>query len=824
MLIRRLHSLFCVCAVLIFSITVPAQTLPSLPKDERIQRGTLRCGVPYYMVSSQSEKGYADFALVRSGLSDKEFEGKGFLSRSGVGPRPGGYAHTSGSSTILRFDHVPIYESAVLDSMLLISFASVAALDVPQAIIICGDIDAAEVRKKMDIFSMLVQKRSYPEGAAETYTWRAREAPSISSGLGAPASVRVSYYAPRVPASQMNTAQALVTGLLGEELLTILRHRVEYGLQDERIPYGEIRCTMRRSADESGDERYSVEVTTAESSVKAVESLLARTLASLDAYGAGVEEFVDAKRVLFPDYVRRAGKTPTNAEFADKCIANFLYGADLAPASEQLRFFARKSVADSLETQLFNNFTSALLDPLENLSLRYVTPKEAVDETEAICRYYREYLYGEMTLPQKDYSWRADTIAPLKEYPRVKMRSEKADPVSGGEMWTFSNGIRVIYRQFPSVGYFDYALVLSGGLAQIRGLEAGEGGFIGDMLSLYQTGGLSSRGFRDMLSTNGISMDATADQNSLVIRGEAPSDGLQLLLNSLLGLANSRSYDDRAFETYARNTVEASASIDDRLFAAMHPGEKCSARKDPKAFSTNTRFKAESLFEERFSLMNEGVIVLVGDLDPVAVKRMLSRSLGGFRVSKNSPGRKTERPSPRRAAAVDTLKGRFPSIELRLESDCALTGVNYFTAQFAEEALRRSMVRSLAPKGVSVRVRCGISSYPQERLWMRVSCFPENKDTDMGKLLADVRSALDAAASAKVSSSDLKAWKNRVLSSTREILSSPKGVVDMVIMRYGAGKDLVSHYTDNLASVDGSRISDMLSSLLQGGKVEMIVK
>ena len=52
-----------------------------------------------------------------------------------------------------------------------------------------------------------------------------------------------------------------------------------------------------------------------------------------------------------------------------------------------------------------------------------------------------------------------------------------------------------------------------------------------------------------------------------------------------------------------------------------------------------------------------------------------------------------------------------------------------------------------------------------------------------------------------------------------ESLSSPKGVVDMVIMRYGAGKDLVSHYTDNLASVDGSRISDMLSSLLQGGKV-----
>lgn len=824
MLVGRLHSLFCVCAVLVISITVPAQSLPELPKDERIQSGTLRCGVPYYMVSSQTEKGYADFALIRSGLDNKDFEGKGFLARSGVSPRRGGYAYSSGNATILRFDHVPVYDPAVLDSMLLVSFASVAAFDTPQALVICGDIDVPEVRKKMDIFSMLVPKRFYSGGAADPYIWRSREAPSISVRAGAPSAVRVNYFAPRVPAAQMNTVQALVSGILGEEFLTILRHRVEQGLQDERIPYGEIRCTMRRSADAGGDERYSVEVSTAESSVKAVESLLARTLASLDVYGAAVEEFVDAKRVLFPKVVREAGETPSNSAFADKCIAHFLYGADLAPASERLRFFARKNVSDSLETQLFNNYTAALLDPLENLSLRYTCPKESLDETEAVCRYYREYLVGEMTLPHRDYSWRADTIAPLKEYPRVKIRSEKADPVSGGTMWTFSNGIRVIYRQFPRLGYFDYALVLPGGLAQIRGLEAGEGGFIGDMFSLYQTGGLSSRGFRDMLAVNGISMDASVDQNTLLIRGEAPTEGLQLLLNSLLGLANGRSYDNRAFETYVRNVAENPASYDDRLFAAMHPEEKCAVRKDSKAFSTNTRFKAEGLFEERFSRMNEGVIVLAGDLDPIVVKKLLMRNLGGFRVSKNSPGRKSERPSPRMSAAVDTLKANYPSIELRLEADYSLTGVNYYAAEVAAEAMRRSLVASLSPKGIAVKVKSGISSYPQERLWMRISCYPSDASADMKQLLSDVRAATAAAAASKVSATDLKAWKNRTLSSAQSRLSTPGGVVDVSVMRYGAGKDRVSHYTDNIAAIDAGKISDMLTSLIQGGKAELIVK
>ena len=50
-----------------FSRTVPAQTLPSLPMDGKIQKGTLRCGVAYYMVKNDESKGFADFAVVRRG-------------------------------------------------------------------------------------------------------------------------------------------------------------------------------------------------------------------------------------------------------------------------------------------------------------------------------------------------------------------------------------------------------------------------------------------------------------------------------------------------------------------------------------------------------------------------------------------------------------------------------------------------------------------------------------------------------------------------------------------------------------------------------------
>ena len=95
----RLFHILLSLALLTFSRTVPAQVLPSLPVDPKIQKGTLRCGVAYYMVKNDDVKGYADFALVRR----DEAPGKGslesldtkFLSRSGIGPRPGGYFRDS---------------------------------------------------------------------------------------------------------------------------------------------------------------------------------------------------------------------------------------------------------------------------------------------------------------------------------------------------------------------------------------------------------------------------------------------------------------------------------------------------------------------------------------------------------------------------------------------------------------------------------------------------------------------------------------------------------------------------------------------------------
>ena len=114
MTLGKLHHIVLSCLALVcFATSVPAQTLPSLPVDSRIKKGTLRCGVTYYMVTNPSSKGYADIAIIQrdqpsSAAPLDELDSR-FLSRMGVAPSQDGYLSDVDGSTVYHFRDVPFY-------------------------------------------------------------------------------------------------------------------------------------------------------------------------------------------------------------------------------------------------------------------------------------------------------------------------------------------------------------------------------------------------------------------------------------------------------------------------------------------------------------------------------------------------------------------------------------------------------------------------------------------------------------------------------------------------------------------------------------------
>ena len=835
---RLKYILLSLVAVFVFSRTVPAQKLPSLPADSRITKGTLSSGVTYYMVSNPSAKGHAHLAVIQRDFplssATREQLDPAFLSRMGVAPGPEGYLSDIDGSTVYHFRDVPFYRPEVLDSMLLYVFAQVAATRAQQAVVVSGDIDPTELKKKMDIFSMLVPRMLVKENHKPDYVWEPSPAPWVEAypGTSPVSEVSVTYAGARIPYDQMNTAQAIVTDLFGAELQVLLRHRLARNLKDEGIPYGNIGFKTLRSMDYGGDERYTVTVSVAREQADAAMRVISSTLAEIDTRGIPAREFSEAKKVLTPSLRGRASSTPSLEDDIRRCTAHFLYGANLAPYSESLRYFTRKNVADSTEARFFNSFAGALLGQLENLTLEFTGAPDSLDKDQALFNYNLAYLYGSVIPSGKNYEWHsADTLSLSTFSPKIKIKGEKKEAVTGGTLMTFSNGMRVVYKQVPGNGVFHYALQLNGGLALIPDLKEGEGGYIRDMLSLYDVAGIKAPVFRDILAAGGVSMETMVDVNSLSIRGDAPSGQLEFLLKTLLALANRRSLNSSEFALYCQKQELAQPSMTDLLYQRLVPGFVYTAHQLPGRLFPETQTKAHKYYEERFARMQDGVLLISGDLQEETVRRLLLRYLGGFRTQKGSVGRKAVPLRPLSGTVTSTLEGHPRGVYVVMDTEYSLTSEHYYTSLAAAYALEQSLVRHLVPYGYTVKVENNHWAQPQERFQLQITCQPASpqglpaqlESQDVERALSAIRQAIAASAATPPSATDLKAWKARLSYEAKLGLATPSGFVSTLLDRYSANKDIATRYAESIQSISAAQVQEFLRLLAGGGRIEYLV-
>lgn len=822
---KALKYLIFTLVCLFLSRNMPAQTLPQLPADPNIRQGQLGCGAAYYMVVNPAEKGYTYVAVVQmDSLTSRKREqlDQALLARMGILPGKEGFLSQEEGNTYYRFPRIPAFRTNVLDSTLLHTFAQMALTQEPQAIVVSGDIDPVDLKKKMDIFSMLVP-RLKKAPAQSPYTWSPSGA-DILLNKGKTASTGVSYASARIPQEQMNTAQALVTDMFGREFETVLRHRLEKNLKEEGVPWTDIRFIHTDSNATAGDEQYSVQILTAPEHLLQANWVLSSTLGEWERFGVPVQEFLDAKQALEPQILTKAKETPSNEEYMERCMAHFLYGSTLVPFSEEARLFTRKNIAGETEAQLFNSISSALLQQLSNLTLSYTAAPDSLEAPEALFRYNLGWLYGWASPQEKDYSWHGADTSGLEPFTaRVRVSEEKKESVTGGTLWTFSNGIRVAYKQIKGEDSFHYALQLNGGLSQIPDLREGEGGYIPEVLSLYNTGGMQAPAFRDCLAANGVEMKASADLNSLYIQGSAPSNRLTFLLKALISLSNERFLNNAEAEAFVRNGRIGRQTVPDRMEALLSPRYQYTSGKLPEALSSETLTKADRYFKDRFSQVNDGILLLSGGMEPDAVKKMLLRYMGSFPTAKNAS-------ASRRQVHFRTLSGVSTYAEdgpdqglyVLMDADTPITSLNYPALLIAAEAVRSSLASHLADAGLTVTVEPRFITYPQERLRLLVQCRPVDRK-DPTPALPAVRTALREMASNPVNAKDLSAWKQLITNQLQNQLSTPEGTIKTLLARYGAGKDLTSRYKDNVNGVTAERVNEMLKALSGGGRIEYIV-
>ena len=862
MRIRFKHVLGLSILLPLVTFSLGAQPLPSLPAASGVVTGTLPNGISYFLVSNPSSKGRADFALVQKGPAREDvsrsalaelphFQGERpyqFLAKLGVGYDNFGYIRSTEASTTFFFHDVPVDQAAIRDTALLLLFDISETCPYEQALIVCGDVDKTVVRERMNVFSMMVTPRErVPE--PDPYEWNPSEVPVVRFSQAAQqeeATLTVRYSSPRTPREAMNTAQPLVTELFAQELGGIVRERLERVFREGNIPLAAASSQYRGSDRGPGAELYSFSVTTGRDDLLRATEAFGTVLGELDAHGASFREFQGAKD-RFLSSLAPATAALSNGKWVEKCASAFLYGAGLSDPAYVTSFFTSRNIASQRELELFNDFVSALLDPSKALTLRYVSPSDRLDDgalKEAFTKGWSSASGG--TVVREYGANQSDTLGLYVPKSKAKLKHTVAEPVTGGELWTFSNGMRVIYKRSTAVkGMFSYGFLLNGGFADVPDLAQGEGGFIADMLALNDIGGSTGASFLKMLESNGISFTPSVSLTDFRIAGRAPSPRLQLLLKSLLTLSRERAVNADAYDYY-RTCERLRLSMDRRQHDGIHavvdsimcPDFRYMAGKRPSGLSDDLPQRAAKYFDGVFSSCNDGVLVLVGDLDPYMLKKVLPKYMGGFMTGSMRSTRPQVEFNLRSGWSTYTVEAEDsavgsgePCITVAESAVLPFTPERYYSFRVAAMELRKHLAGALAGTGMYAEVSDELELFPAERLSLRIVCRPASEEglpadvmpEDPLRVLGVLRSALASFSSEGPPASSVAASRTALQSALEASMSDPDFLADAAMLRYSAGKDMVTGYKSKVGAVTTASVKEILSALDSGSKVEFVV-
>ena len=847
----------CLIGILLSVIMMQGQELPSLGVAKEIQRGNLPDGIQFYLVTNPERKGFADFALVQRGRRDaaetrallRELPHFGrrapyrFLADHGIGYAEDGYISLPADAALFSFHDVPTYDERVADSTLLMLFDMAAAYRKPQAVVICGDIDAGKIRERMGLLSMMVPalEYNYP-GIA--YQWTPQDTLTLRiSGNGARevAAINAIFSSARLAREEMNTPMPLVTQAYADQLGRILRRRMERSFREAGIPLAGFRYRYRNSACGPGDERHTLTAYVPAAQIDSATRCFAAVLGTLDRQGAELDEFLLAREQQITDTRRDGTRRLRNDEYLDRCVASYLYGANLASGEMLGSFIGTHRLDDARELALFNGFARALLDSTRNLTLRFDLPAPRQEEAALRLAFAEGWERTDATapatagLPELHYASRT----------RVRLKSEAAEPLSGGRLWTFSNGIKVIYKKMDTPREFHYALLLRGGVADVPGLKAGESAFVGDMLALSSVAGMGAAEFRERLDASGITMQTTATLSDLRVTGRAPSAQLSQLLQTLLALKLDRKPDPDAFAAYRAEEAlrldrEASSprDVNAQMDSLLRPEYFYPERKRMACLSEDLPARAEQYFASLFDKVGDGILMLAGDLDEDKLKKELSNILEAFGTSKRFSARPrvesrfiTGTVSRTDPAAAGATGGREIGVYAARSAAVPFNLDNYLSFRVACEMIRRQLTAALADQGARVEVSGRLELFPAERLTVYVHCLPSREDgLPAGIAPGTTEDLLDAMRTVTRRLQDLPLPENVLFATGQALLqelekryADPQTLTEDVLVRYSEGKDLITGYKDAIRHISVAGVRDILGRLDAGAEVEYII-
>lgn len=769
-----LVRIYVVLACLLSAIIVPAQELPLMPQDAGIKCCVLPNGLSCYVAVNRSSKGMADFAVFKRDYS--------------------------GNDQVCIHEDVLVNTEVAIDSTLISLMRQIADDKIPadQAVVICGDVDASSVITRLRYMSLMIDS-SAPSACPE-YVWDESSkvvTSCIADTIKGLSTLRFQWYAPRPSVKYMNTVQSVVYDKTVWELGDVVCRWIKRELRMRDVPVADVSYSHSGSTDGFSHEKFTVEVTVRDVDAQPVGEAVTSILSALDSGKVPADDLSIAEKEYY-QFLGRYASEPVidNADYVKVCRDAYLYNRPLVLDKDRLSFFMSKDISESSRAKIFSRIVSAMLD-VDN-------PSDTV----------------ELHSPQIMLS---DTLGLPGLSPKVKVRNSKKDPLSGSYQWTFANGIRVIYKKMPTGRDLYYSLSMKGGFGEIENLKRGQGAYISDYMDCCWIAGMKSSYFKNLLKLSGMSMNTHVGLFNTEISGKVSDRNASLMMKSLLAVTNAHSLDAEEAEYYIRS---------ERLRQKMFPGEdvrvavdsvicpgfRYTSFKTKQGIQEDTFLKAEKFFTDLTSQINDGVLVIVGDMDENELRKLLQVYVGGFKVKEGASRRPSMSYHPVSGWSSYVVEGSKDAAVAAISGRMPMTSSNYFASELAAILLERNMKKAFEGRGVKVRLSYSRGIYPDERFsvmfWLDGPCT--YMDMDLLKMtLSECSENVDA--------SEMAACKEYMKNAYSLQMQTPDYWLRAIPLRHLEGKDYTSGYVSKIDAVSAEQVKAVLKVLEDGAGVEYII-
>ena len=230
--------------------------------------------------------------------------------------------------------------------------------------------------------------------------------------------------------------------------------------------------------------------------------------------------------------------------------------------------------------------------------------------------------------------------------------------------------------------------------------------------------------------------------------------------------------------------------------------------------------------------LNDGVLVIVGDIEEEYLKQQLMAYVGSFPVKDALARKTTVRYQPVSGWTTYTVKGAADAVDVALSARMPLTSVNYLAACVAVMTLERDIEEALAGSGMSFQVLFNCRIYPEERMNLLVAVSgAEMEGFEIGQsekraidVLGQVRTALSELAFKDITDDELKQYKAYLKNRIAVEMKDPQYWVDAITVRHLDGKDFTTGYSANIDALSKEDVKRVLTLLDRGCKVEYVTE